>query len=272
MGAPNETPAGTPAGAAPGETPAPAAPTNSARGTSTGEPIGAQPAKPADKPADKPAATPPAAKPQTPRVFSFTKDKLDERLEQAKRAKLRDLFGTDDEGAIRERLANFAKLEKESEDRRLASLSEVERAKEEAKQALARAERAERDAASERERREIDQTRVVVERAASKHVNPRYVPEASLAYARHLSKLSPQQLSGWKAEDADDWFAKYAQDHREIAASARPPRVEKTQAGAATPPATPPKSQTQPAKTFKPGGGMSRVEALAEARKLGYEI
>lgn len=271
MGAPNETPAGTPAGAAPGETPAPAAPTNGARGTSTGEPIGQPSAAPAAKP-EKPAAQPPAAPPQKPRVFSFTKDKLDERLEQAKRAKLRDLFGTDDEGAIRERLDNFTRLEKESEERRLASLSEVERAKEEAKQALARAERAEREAAAERERREVDQTRVVVERAASKHVNQRYVPEASLAYARHLSKLSPQQLSGWKPEDADEWFAKYAQEHREIAASARAPRVEKTPAGSATPPATPPKSQTPPSRTFKPGGGMTRAEALAEARKLGYEI
>lgn len=248
------------------------------RGSSTGEPIATQQGGGTPPPAA--AAPPPATPPKkgaSREVFSFTRDKLDERLAQARRATLREIAGTDDEKAIRERLSRADKLEKQAEDQRLASLSELERAKEEARVAREETERWRRQAVSEQERRQVEEHRALVERSAAKHVQRRYVPEASLAYARFLQTQPPSKLANWTERDADVWFEQYVADRKEISATATAPRTqERKPAGAANPPQTRPATTEAAgaAKTFKPGlaNSMSRTEAQAEAKRLGFDI
>lgn len=277
--------AGTPAAA-------PSPPAAPVVGTSTGEsfmPPAAGTSAPASTPA-APSAAPDAAgassgqpgaktgAKQQPRL-TLTNDELRDRLARAKASALKDVFGTDDAAAIRERLAKAEALEKQAEEQKRAQMTEQQRMQHDLARAKAERDRYRNELAQAQEREIVREQTSFVERVAAKHVNPNALEEASLAFARKVAMTDPKIVAKWTERDIDAWFKRYVSEKPFMAASAAAPappkRVERRPAGAASPPprpSSPSGPATNGAKSLRPGqpNSMSREEARAEARRRGY--
>lgn len=258
---------GTPTTAA-----APAAPVTTAVGSSTGESFAAK------KPEAAQAVEQAVEKKQTRQTkLSLSQQDLNERIKRARTAAFKEAFGTEDVDSVRQRLARAEQLEQDAEKARLARMNEIERAKHEADRARREALKYRAEVESMREREVVRDQQSMVERIASRHVNPMYMEEASIAFAREVAKTNPREVAKWTDKDISRWFAQYVAKKPAFAASPAARRVEKTVASAPTPPSRPQRPGAVaptgvPQKSFKPGqpNSMSREEARAEARRLGY--
>jgi hypothetical protein len=248
-------------------------------GTATGEvfnPSTATTAVPAT--ATPAAATAPAATPATnsPRRVQMTPSELNDRIARAKAAAFRDVFGTDDVTTLRAKMQRAEELEQQAEAARLSQMSEIERAKHEADRARQEAARYRTELVRSRERETVREQQSVVERLAARHVNPLYLEEASVAFARDIASRDPKEVARMGEKDITAWFQGYVKRKPAFASSPNARRSEVRPAGAQTPPPRPttPANGTQVngSKTFRPGlsNSMSREEAKAEARRLGY--
>lgn len=213
-------------------------------------------------------------KPPAASKLVLTKDQLDDRLERARRAALAKALGSDDVEALKAKLKRAEELEKEAEKARLERMSEIERAKEEARLAKARADAVTRALEAERERRMVEIQDRGVTRLAMRYINPRYVTEAKLAFARAVRQMGAEKAATLDDAAAARWFAKYAAERKEIAAAAR--KASRRPAGAANQAPRPPSGQsagtTSAAARFSPTGpnALSARDARREAAKLGY--
>jgi len=279
---PITTPAGTPA-APPAAAPALAP----VVGTTTGEsfmPAGA-PGTPAAAPAaatPAPAAAPAPAAPggAAGKRVTMAQDELKERIRRAQSTVLKDLLGTDDPTAIRERLSRVEALEKANEEAARAAMTEQQKLQHDLTKARAEASRWRTELAMSQEREVVREQGSFVERIAGKHVNPQALEEASLAFARKVATTDPKVVAKWTERNIDEWFKKYVETKPFMgkqAASAPAPqrRVERAPGGAASPPPRPrqPASgDTNGGKTFRPGqpNSMSKSEARDEMRRRGY--
>lgn len=279
-------PAGTPAAPAT-STPSPVV------GTATGEsfmqPAAAPPAAPAAGAAPAPAdpagsaasGQPGAKAPAKPgQRMALTNEELRDRLARAKSSALKDVFGTDDAAAIRDRLAKVEALEKQAEEQKRAQMTEQQRMQHDLARAKAERDRYRNELAQAQEREVVREQSSFVERIASKHVNPAAIEEASLAFARKVAMTDPKVVAKWTERDVESWFKRYVGEKPFMAAQAPsaepvPRRVERKPGGAASPPprpASPSSAATNGAKSFRPGqpNSMSREEARAEARRRGF--
>lgn len=250
-----------------------AAPVTRAVGTSTGESFAPKKAEAAASEAAQEKA--PANKRAT--KLSLTQQDFNERIKRAKTSAFKEAFGTDDVESVRQKLARYEELEKQAEDARVARMDEIQRAKYEAQRAKREAVQYRAQVEQMREREVVRDQQSFVERVAARHVDPMYMEEASIAFAREVAKADPREVARWTEKDVSRWFAGYVQKKPAFAASPNARRVEKRVASAPTPPPRPqrpatPTGNQNPSKTFKPGqaNSMSREEARAEAKRLGY--
>jgi hypothetical protein len=247
------------------------APVTTAVGTATGESFATKKAEPATAQAAEPKTAKRATK------LSLSQQDFNERIKRAKTSAFKDAFGTDDVDSIKQRLARAEELEKQAEEARVARMNEVQRAKYEAQRARREAEQFRTEVAQMREREVVRDQQSFVERVASRHVNPMYMEEASIAFAREVANADPREVARWTEKDVSRWFASYVAKKPAFAASPNARKIEKKIASAPTPPPRPQRPGTSsvnatPSKTFKPGqpNSMTREEARAEAKRRGY--
>lgn len=239
---------------------------------------GGPPASPGATPAPAaPAAAPgsPAGSPGAAKRLQLSTEELNDRLRRAKATALRDVFGTDDAAAIREKLRKAEELEKQAEAARVAQMTEIERMKYERDRARQEAVRYRSELVQAQEREVVREQQSFVERIATRHVNQLYVEEAAIAFARDIAQRDPREVARYTEKDVARWFQRYIERKPALAASPNARRQQRAPAGAATPPPRPQgpsSSQTNGGKSFKPGmpNSMSREEARAEAKRLGY--
>ena len=218
-------------------------------------------------------ATPPPATPA--KRLQLSNEELNERLRRAKASALRDVFGTDDATAIRSRLQKAEELERTAEEQKRAQMTELDRMKYDLQRARQEALRYRSELVTAQEREVVREQQGIVERIATRHINPLYVEEASVVFARELAAKDPREVARWTEKDIARWFQKYCERKPALAASPNARRVQRAPAGADRPaprPHAPANPQTNSGKTFKPGmnNSMSREEARTEAKKLGY--
>lgn len=276
-------PAGTPAGSTV-QTPSPVV------GTSTGENFVQQSASaPSTSPSSTGAAPATPATGETPdkgasggKRLTLTPSDMRARLDRARSAELKELFGTDDRAAIKQRLQQIADLERQAEEQKRAQMTEQQRLQADLAKAQAERDRYRSELVMAQEREVVRQQGSFVEGIASRHVNSAALEEASLAFARHVSKTDPKVVARWTEKEVDAWFKGYVDRKPFMAKGAtsqqqQPPprRVERRAAGAASPPprpSAPSGSAGAGGKTIRPGqpNSMTREEARAEARGRGY--
>lgn len=281
-------PAGTPAGSTV-QTPSPVV------GTSTGENFVPQSASASStSPSSTGAAT--GAAPATPasgetpdkgasggKRLTLTPSDMRARLDRARSAELKELFGTDDRAAIKQRLQQIADLERQAEEQKRAQMTEQQRLQADLAKAQAERDRYRSELVMAQEREVVRQQGSFVEGIASRHVNSAALEEASLAFARHVSKTDPMVVARWTEKEVEAWFKGYVERKPFMAKGSatsqqqQPPprRVERRAAGAASPPprpSAPSGSAGAGGKTIRPGqpNSMTREEARAEARGRGY--
>lgn len=247
--------------------------TNTAMGTPVAPAIQPAPVAPTQVPTPVSPPTPPPAPAGRPKL-QLSNDDLNERLRRAKSSALKELFGTDDVAKLRQLKTRAEELERTAEEQKRAQMSEIERMKydlDRQKQFNAQLQDKLRRVS---EREVVREQQKEVERIATRHVNPLYVEEAALAFARDIAAKNPREVARMTEKDIAKWFQKYVERKPAFAASPNARKV-KTLAGARTPaprPHQPANAQTNGGKSFKPGqaNSMSREEARQEAGKLGY--
>lgn len=278
---PGAQPAGTPAGGSPPTLPKGAgngrpewAPSG-ARGTADGGsiPIG-QPSGDAGA-SSTPEQQPPQAKPngeekgqEKPVVGTggtISPERVSQVRERARRAALREAFGTDDpakiqqikaqrakeQEAIQAEREELARLREQEEARKRESMSEqeklnadLEKARQEAERYKNEIETMKREAAF----REQDQQ---VQSIASEFIDPEASEFVCDKFARHVMSLPKSKVKAMKPEDVQKWFRDFAAQHPKFARQAgdQPPaQLEK--------PKPKPQPRRVPVRTSKkPVGG-----------------
>jgi phosphatidylserine/phosphatidylglycerophosphate/cardiolipin synthase-like enzyme len=243
------------------------------------------------------SATPPATTAETPPEATppkrtdemvLSKEKFNERIEQAKRAerkKLIEAFGTDDPNEIRKIKSELEEMRKEREERERAKMSEVERLNADLEKARKEADAWRTKARAADEQRAFEKQDSIIRKIASRYVGDDYVDDVAFLYARQvLTKVSPRDAAKMTDKDVEKWFASYAKSK---------PAFARVQPSAAPAPAPAPKPEPErrplttgarpvqrpmpnttnaaAAKTAKPGmpNTMSKAEWEAEKRKRG---
>lgn len=228
-------------------------------------------------------AAPAAAKPVLSRGgarHTLSSDDLKDRIRRAQSSVLKELLGTDDATAIRERLAKVDAIEKQAEEAKRAQMTETQKMQHDIVKARGERDRYRTELAMAQEREVMREQSVFVERIAGGHVNPAALEEASVAFARAVSKTDPKIVAKWTERDINTWFKSYVARKpfmgRTAAPSAEPQRrVVERPGGAMRPaprPTAPASSQANGGKTFRPGqpNSMTRAESREEAKRRGY--
>jgi hypothetical protein len=211
---------------------------------------------------------------------------LKQRLNRATKKELKAQFGTDDIDQIKKDLAEVKSLREEKEKARREKLDKEARMSEDLKKAKADARAAKAEARSVKMERVIDEEERSIVALAEKHLKPKYVKYVLPELRKFLlSEYSPKELediSGAKREKLlDKFFADFAEkedpswakDHDPAKAAAEAKEAKpKINSGADARNRPSPASSNDTAKTFAPGkaNSMTRGEARAEARRLGY--
>lgn len=174
---------------------------------------------------------------------------------------LKDIFGTDDRASIRKQQETSAQLAKDAEERRLASMNDLQRAQEQARVATERASQAEAREQQMRDELEVGQATQAISDVAAKHINPKFVKLVMTGFADHLgSGYTSEQLEAMGEAEREkltvDWFTQYAKDNPEVAI--KPPT--------ATNPGNPPPPVTRPLQN-----GVGTPHGAANARPAGRD-
>jgi hypothetical protein len=244
-------------------------------------------APPAPEPKKEPAkAEPPAAKkepaqlseddddiPENADLIQMSKAALTKRLARHTKKELRERFGTDDLDKIKTDLKELETLRAESEERRRAALSELQKSQEDAKKEKERADKAEK-----KYQQALDaQTFAEYDRDAldsiSTLVAPKHAKRALRELKEHVLTLEEADLKKPK-KVFDAWAKEFVKENPEFAKPApeEPKKVGLTTGGSANAKGTQVKSKTDlTTKTPKPGqaNSMSRKEYAEYKRSVG---
>ena len=225
--------------------------------------------------APTPATATPTA-PRKPREIVMGEAAMRDRIARAKRQALVEAFGSDNVDELRTKLERAEKLEQEAEERKRAQMTETERMKHDLARARREAHEARASARRMHVQQQVREQQSAVERLAARHISPTYVGMATLALREHLRTLSPREVDRMGDKDVAKWFQRFVAKRPEIAASAQSRR--RAPAGSPRPAARPHTAPTGTSavggseKSFSPSAanGMTRAEARAAAKKLGY--
>lgn len=228
---PDETGNANQGGAAGGAgTPPPAASGGQAAGG------GAPPTPPAGQPPTPPAGT--KAEPrdigesgegQPREVIQLTTEALNARISRASKqavaATMKEVFGTEDPQAVKAQLAELGDLKKKEDDQRRATLTEIDRVKEDNSRLLARATNAEARINELEEAQALAGDEQEIKAVADKHIDPEYWDVAKTKLADHLSaNYSSEELDALSVGDreklVDEFFSDYAKKKPALAKKA----------------------------------------------------
>jgi hypothetical protein len=192
------------------------------------------------------------------------------RVTRADKVALKKIFGTDDKAAIIKMKDDYEALVNEKEKQRLAQLSELDREREEKKQALQRADDLEKQLADREERQLVGETERELRTVASTHVDAKYTDYAFADYKKHIRKLDDTEIDALKDEDIDKWFADWAKERPAMAKEKPAPKdpvKEPLNNGVKDPQGKPPQPPAKVTdKTARPGqpNTMSMTEIRAK--------
>ena len=237
---------------------------------------------------DATPAEPPAPPRRSSDEILLSKEKFNERIEQAKRAerkKLVEAFGTDDPAEIRKIKDELTAMRTERDERERAKMSEVERLNADLARAQEETTKWRDKARSVDAQRAFDKQDAIIRKIAAKHVGDDYVDDVAFLYARQvLTKVSPRDAAKMTDKDVDKWFSTYAKSKPAFArvqvSAASPPAPEPPKAPLQRPLTTGPRPVQKPSptatnalttKTAKPGmpNTMTKGEWDAEKRRRG---
>lgn len=286
------------------------APTNNFVGSATGQRLdggGGGEATPSPSPAAAPAAPEPKPTPaapaapaagRRPMTSDLPAEALADRLARERKAErertLKEL-GIEDPDKHKAEREELARLRTEREKAERAKLS-----REQALQADLARERQQREAI-EAQLREVQTSRVYerqessIQSIAGRHVASNRYRYARADFIEYVGTLPKSQVAKLTERDIDRWFAKFAKDNPDFAATkpepaaaapapepAKPEPVKRPVNAAATKPAAakpaPPPAPATPdpstidGKTFRPGqpNSMTKQEARQAMKRLGY--
>lgn len=266
---------------------APAAPATTSD-TAAGTPAASAPSSPAAPPAAgaDAGATPPASEDRSAWL---------ERVERAKRtaaaeaeakhkAWLKEKFGTEDPVEAEKRAKRLLQLEADEDKRKRASMSELDRIKDDLdRERKLRADAEARAQAAEAGRMHEQQS-ANINNIASGHVRPKNVEFAVFTFGKYLrDRIANGERADVEAmteKDVNRWFTDFARRNPEYAAAASAPAgappsdARRQPVGAGAPGGQPPPKPNAGGvvKTMRPGqpNTMSDIEARSALRKMGF--
>lgn len=203
-------------------------------------------------------------------IVQLSSRALQSRLLRASRKEkqaMLEALGVKDEDELKAKLAKLAKHDADAEERKRKDMSEKERMEADLKKARTEAEQATFRMRVVVEERAVDQVNDRISKIVLKHVDDEYVEDVIPKLAKKVSDYIEEH----KKDPSDAKIEKMTQ---EVVATkpryAREVKVPLTNGGRVDAPVAAKEDLT--AKTFATGkpNSMSRAEAAAEARKLGY--
>lgn len=227
---------------------------------------GVNPAAPAANP-QAPAAASPAVAKQAP-IEKITPAAFNERVQRAReneRKRLLEELGIDDPAKARAALAEHAQLKQQSEERRRAEMSEVERYKADLEAARAEAAQAREEASQARSQVDYEKRDSLIRQTAGKYVDDRFVRTARVEFKAYVESLSPSQQSKLTDQQMEIWMRKFARENPDFARKAgdtakpSPTPVEKK----------PLTNGATPRRTTRPGEGASQPANASASNPSG---
>jgi hypothetical protein len=199
----------------------------------------------------EPVVVPPPATETASEKIELSPAQLSDRLARHTRAQMKQLFGTEDGAALRDRLSRLDALEQQEEQRKKESMSEIERMRAEKDEALSRAAQFEQ----ERDARAFEAT---ITRASLK------AGIKNLEYATFAVIRATDALSDGESLDLDTFFADQLKDPSAQAAYGFAAAVRTAETPATT---TPTAASGQPPAAPAPGQPAPTNDAFAMSDK-----
>lgn len=233
------------------------APTSSGPvGTATGAPIATTPEE--EAPSEEEAAAKDKSKGgESSPVMS--QEALNDRIARAKRAEeerhrkfLKETFGTDDPEEVKKARARMKELEENEEKRKRAAMSEQQRMQADLEKERKEKETLRQQLQQEREERMHTQQNQVITGIAAKHIDPEYIEDVNIIFARHLKSLSEKELDSFDQRKIEKWYADFAKKKPAFARQAGEPPAPPTKKPVTTGPA--PRGKPAPTSTDGAGG------------------
>lgn len=132
-------------------------------------------------------------------------------------------LGIDDPAKAKESLTEYQKLKQESEERKRAEMSEVERYKADLERYKAEAEAAKLEAREAKSAADYERRDNLIRQTASKYVDDRFVRTARVEFKAYVESLSPSQQAKLTDQQMEVWMRRFAKDNPEFARKAGDP-------------------------------------------------
>lgn len=148
-------------------------------------------------------------------TFEIGRKVLSKRLDRAGKKKLRDLFGTDDEGQVKQILEEHKQMKEAAEAQRLQQMSDLERERELRTRAEQERDtiRSERD--QERQRRMVDAEQRKIEKALGSEFQPKYLNHILYDLKNDVDELEDGMTPAQEEKWLKDWMARKAEEFPE---------------------------------------------------------
>lgn len=213
-----------------------------------------------------------------------------ERVNRAGKSELKKLFGTDDVKSILAMKTEYENLKKEKEAAEEARMSEIERERKKAAQALQAQKEWEQKYNKLEQKATANEVSGMLKGIAAKHVDMRYIRHILRDLAEDLTKnYTSKQISQFSERHIEQWFKKYVQNNPAYAAQPVQPTNNQQPKKPATTVKKPitngpankgptPQSQQQPTqvngKDVRPGksNSMTAEEFRAYKASLGITV
>jgi len=206
-------------------------------------------------------------------VIKMSLTAFNRRVQRASRSELRKLFGTDNIGDIVTMKQKLDSYEKEREEARQKSLSEIDKLREEAAVERKAREVAEARTSELQEDRLASQEDVHIRSIADEYIAPKYYKYAARDLREHLVETYDNDYDKVTDKVLKAWFKEYAEGNPELAVKsqeAEKPVAPITNGPVGTRPAAPP-SGGPGGKDVRPGrpNSMSNAEWMAYRKQNG---
>jgi len=214
--------------------------------------------------------------PEDAELFSLSRTALNSRLARHTRRELRDRFGTDNPEEIKAKLDKLAQYEKQAEEQRLASLSEIERERELRVKAENESEEWRQKYSSARDAQEIGQAHSRIDGIAGQHLKPKVKGVVMELFRDHLRTKSEAEIDAMTDEQIGAWFAEQVRETPEFGRDYQAaPVVQPLTNGvrAASQDRAAPQTGAHPEPNYSPSApnALSSQEARVKGRREGYD-
>ena len=143
--------------------------------------------------------------PDDAELLSLSRKALSSRLDRHTKRELRDRFGTDNPDDIKAKLDKLAVFEQQEEERRVASLTELDHERELRTAAEKRAEDAEAMAKAVQDAQEIGQADNRIQGILDRHIDPDLKDVVVERFRQHLQSMSDAEIDAMTDEQINQW-------------------------------------------------------------------